>query len=360
MPCGSLETIAADLDFPALCNALDPEFVLGCLRDARTLTDPHAALTSVEVLNHKPGKRCTVRFEVQCHNGGFEFIGKWYHNPDRAKSMHALLTTLEAAQIRLPHTIHVSDAGVFFQHFIRGQELRHIVASADPKPFAEAGLWLAGLHALPPLPGLKEKPLVHELAKIAAWEKEIAGLAPEFAGALTKTARALENQAAHIGRVPCAPIHRDCSPANLLWDGERLWGIDFDQMATGDPAMDVGSFLAQLEKIAIRDDLPREVFERKAAAFLDAYCALGVDLGVRLPFFTSYTFLRVASAEVQRQRPRWRELAKAFLDRAHEEASLRQRDPSRRSAGLAESVDTRKPALSARTRHALKAAASEL
>ena len=51
---------------------------------------------------------------------------------------------------------------------------------------------------------------------------------------------------------PSATIHRDFYPEHVLVDGERLWIVDFDQWCLGDPALDIGNFVAHLEELALR------------------------------------------------------------------------------------------------------------
>jgi aminoglycoside phosphotransferase (APT) family kinase protein len=322
VPRGSLETIAADRDFPALRYAIDSDFVLACLHEARVLAAPDAMLKAIDVLNHKPGRRCTVRYTVEGECGDIDVIGKWYHNPDHARSTHSLHEALLSADLRLPRSLYAGDEGVLIQEYITGRELRDLLLKGDTRPFAAAGRWLATLHGFEPPAGLKHKSMAHETSKTGAWARAISEAVPQWAPVVDRTLRGLAKQAAAIDEPLPVAIHRDYYPANLLWDGETLWGIDLDQMAAGDPAVDAGAFLAQLEKVAIRDAVPRGAFEAEAAAFLDAYSSRRNDgLGVRLPFFTAYTFLKVTAAEVERQRPRWRELAEAYLARACEEAS---------------------------------------
>jgi len=319
VPRGSLETLAADLDFPALRYAADHEYILSCLAadSARTT----CIVREIDVLNHKPGRRCTVRYDIDTGDEGFAVVGKWYRAPGQAASMHALIASLLATELSLPALVHGSEH-VVMQRFVPGLELRFLVDAEDTRPFAEAGEWLARLHAFDGAPGLKPKSTAHELSKVQAWSRELSTELPEHTDALNRLTSDLESASRHLADVRPTPIHRDYYPANLLWDGDKLWGIDFDQMALGDPALDAGSFLAQLEKIVIRDGLASSHLTAKSAAFTDAYgSARDGDLGARVSFFKAYTFLKLAAAEVQRRRERWEELTSAYLGRAVEEAA---------------------------------------
>jgi aminoglycoside phosphotransferase (APT) family kinase protein len=47
-------------------------------------------------------------------------------------------------------------------------------------------------------------------------------------------------------------IHRDFHPGQVLIDGERLYLLDLDLYAAGDPALDVGNFLAHVTEFSLR------------------------------------------------------------------------------------------------------------
>jgi aminoglycoside phosphotransferase (APT) family kinase protein len=46
-------------------------------------------------------------------------------------------------------------------------------------------------------------------------------------------------------------VHGDFGPAQLLWDDGRLAMLDFDRCGLGDPALDLGTLLAQLRRRAL-------------------------------------------------------------------------------------------------------------
>jgi hypothetical protein len=143
VPRGSLETIAADLEFPALRYAADHEYILSCLTGA--YEGAPGVVREIDVLNHKPGRRCTVRYAIGPADDGFAVVGKWYRAPGQASAMHALISSLLATELSLPPLLYGSEH-VVMQRFVPGQELRFLVDTDDTRPFAEAGEWLARLH----------------------------------------------------------------------------------------------------------------------------------------------------------------------------------------------------------------------
>ena len=79
----------------------------------------------------------------------------------------------------------------------------------------------------------------YENVHIAEWRESVADEAPEVReriGALYERLRALPEDPEHAGL-----IHGDLHSDNVLWDGERLTAIDFDDALTGPWGMDLGT-----------------------------------------------------------------------------------------------------------------------
>ena len=69
-------------------------------------------------------------------------------------------------------------------------------------------------------------------------------------------------------------IHRDFYPAHVLLDGERLWLIDLDLYCAGDPALDVGNFLAHMIEERLRREGSAEGLADAEGAFESRYAQL--------------------------------------------------------------------------------------
>lgn len=71
-----------------------------------------------------------------------------------------------------------------------------------------------------------------------------------------------------------ALLHRDFYPDQVLMDGERVWLLDLDLCALGDPCLDHGNFLAHLVERALRRPGCSSALEACAGAYLEAACSL--------------------------------------------------------------------------------------
>jgi aminoglycoside phosphotransferase (APT) family kinase protein len=89
-------------------------------------------------------------------------------------------------------------------------------------------------------------------------------------------------------------IHGDFKPSQLLIDGNRVAIVDFDRACLGDPALDVGNFMAQFNKSALRTG--RDYFRKLSEYFLARYQAQGQHsgLGERARLFQVMSLVRMA------------------------------------------------------------------
>lgn len=91
------------------------------------------------------------------------------------------------------------------------------------------------------------------------------------------------------------PIHRDVHARQMLLDGSRVWLVDWDLAAMGDPALDVANF-----RVYLRTHL--DDGERAAAQFFDHYVRHDPAIHRRLPLLEAFTYLRLV-CKIWRLRP---------------------------------------------------------
>jgi aminoglycoside phosphotransferase (APT) family kinase protein len=120
-----------------------------------------------------------------------------------------------------------------------------------------------------------------------------AALQPGWAASLTallENCRALAESLPPV--FPC-PIHRDFHPGQILVDEDRLWLLDFDLFSHGDPALDVGNFIAHVTELSLRhfgDERHLAGVERELE---NAYAALdGEGVRPRIAIYAALTLAR--------------------------------------------------------------------
>jgi hypothetical protein len=316
--------------------ALNPDQMLPFVAQAAGL-DPDDVASygcAPEVVTHKRGRRCAIRYGLsrcaspRTTNAPPPVFGKMYGSRRRATRMYEQTEALRASGVSsVPACLLlVRPLRLVLQECVSGVDLGTLLADPEAQePLALAAQWLAGLHASPPLPGLKGVPPSRGLEKAHRWCTEIEGLMASGGTALSHARDGLSNAEKAARLYAPAMIHRDYYYAHVLWNGTQIWVVDFDELSIGDPALDVGHFLAQLEYEAYRRTGRPDAFAEHCALFTRTYQErASSDLLPRLPFYRAYTFLKLARKEASRQRGDWRGSVRVLLELAEREVDRSQ------------------------------------
>jgi len=309
----------------AIQPALHPERMFPWLAQAIGLRpDERDALScDAEVLSHKLGQRCTIRYTLRGHAESSRtklpvtLIGKLYAKRPMAGRLYRRLEALgrgpfeSGASLRVPRPLLVvRDLGLVVLDHFPGADLREVLHDGGAyEALTLAGRWLARLHAAVPLAGLRSASPDHELGKVQRWCDLIgSALTGADAGRLDL---ALKSMGDLTGRLKFEPvmIHKDFYFGNVLWDGERVCVLDFDELAVGDPALDLGHFLAHLEVFAYRIEGRVNGLSAAAMTFSKAYATTDQTLALRVTFYRAYTFLKLAATEAARKPDGWDRMA---------------------------------------------------
>jgi Ser/Thr protein kinase RdoA (MazF antagonist) len=127
-------------------------------------------------------------------------------------------------------------------------------------------------------------------------------LAPAVGSRLHSTVgRVLESLAA-LPAEPPTVVHGDFKCDNLVAVGSRVHLLDFDRCGRGDPAADIGKFLADLRWWSAGDD---GVAVRLHEGFLDGYGIVAPARAARARAYDALLQLRMAARRVPIQDPDW-------------------------------------------------------
>ena len=113
---------------------------------------------------------------------------------------------------------------------------------------------------------------------LAGLERRLGALAaerPELAPRLARLLDACRRAGAALGDAPePAPIHGDLHGGHVLVDAGRLWLLDLEAHALGDPALDAGTLAAHLTEQALREHGDPEALAAVRRAFTEAFLLL--------------------------------------------------------------------------------------
>lgn len=218
----------------------------------------------IEVLRHKPGKRCVIRYDVFTEPPGdperaFAILGKIRAKraPNTAFNQQqafwdAGFASESADGISVPEPVGIIDELLmWFQRKCPGKTATLLItpeASDDlPKRVAEAAVKIHRAN----VPTEKSHSLGDELRILQDCFAAVQKLRPQWSDRLKKLLEKMAAAAA-LGDRPIVGIHRDFYSDQILFDGERVFVLDLDLYCMGDPALDVGNFVGHLTEQSMR------------------------------------------------------------------------------------------------------------
>ena len=252
--------------------------------------------------------------------GGKSFVSKCYVDDTGAHAfavMNAIDTALRtraASALAVPAALYY-DSGrrCVVQQRVAGMSFRRLVEDADRvRLFRLAGAALAELHDLPLEMGAEQNLDGHLRDLVRPHPAELAAVLPDHAvciGALVAEMQGLERY--WQDQIDPAPLHRDVHLRQMFFGEGRVWLIDWDLFARGDPVLDLGNFLMVLETRAgvwadaCRDAFLAGYFERRPAC-----------LEKRIPLYMAFNYLRRASKHYRLGQGDWQQDVARMLARA--------------------------------------------
>lgn len=126
-----------------------------------------------------------------------------------------------------------------------------------------------------------------------------------------------------ISQLPAADhsVHGDFYAKQIVVDNGTVGIIDFDEAFRGDPAHDLGLFLAHLERDALRGMIPCERVGAVRGSLLDGYGKAsrhGIE-DARIRLYAAAGLLRIAAHPFRRREPDWPKRTAELLDKAEHE-----------------------------------------
>jgi tRNA A-37 threonylcarbamoyl transferase component Bud32 len=180
---------------------------------------------------------------------------------------------------------------------------------------SKVGAALAELHAQP---GEKLLPLSQEryLAKLDELASTLVVLCPEISDLARSQA---ERIATHLAESQSRrAIHGDLYDKQILLDGDRVEILDMDQAALGDPRLDLGQFLAHLERDSLQGKLARTRIDELRGWLLEGYQQVTGSRVDGLDAYVADSLFRLAHHPFRSHEPGWPGRTEQILSRVEE------------------------------------------
>jgi hypothetical protein len=291
---------------PSLTKALDPQTVSAALADVLPEIQSGTARIlrcDVRPLRFRPGRRCTVRLNLWLRETGSEAIynrvlyGKIYHDLEKAERVYRQMVSLsrsisikDGQSSFATACAFLPDLAMVLQDPMEGTPLDSLIScnteTCDPRAFAGmtlAASALAVFHGSGLVDG-KSRSISSELVRFKKRGAGIGQVHRELGDAIIKLSGALATWLDTLdqwGATACM-VHGDCKPAQFLIGDQQVALLDFDHCGMADPAVDVGTFLATLQQMQVKQILKNRGMPVHCSTwmpdlkeqFLDTYCML--------------------------------------------------------------------------------------
>lgn len=323
-----VRALAAD---PALAFVLP---AIDCVKAAEWLNDvttseraPVVGVQQSTVLRHKPGRRCLIEFQVRTREGPERWLAKV-----RAKGADTRTARLQDALWRsgfddssahgvsVPEVIGVAPhLRLWLQRQVEGA-----VGLGDDRWLEDREVWSRAARAAVRLHASSIAPdrthtIADELTALDSRLESLAARVPTLAAdvARLRTACAVVAECCPAPAVPRC-LHRDFYFDQVLVVGKRLYLVDLDTAAMGDPALDAGNFIAHLLERAVREPGQAGSALRAARAFRASFLAASLDVDPRsVEAYTTLALARLAAitCDFAERRPFTGAVVRACLER---------------------------------------------
>jgi thiamine kinase-like enzyme len=239
-------------------------------------------------VRRRPGSRHVVAYrlvlghESTGKQSSLDLIGKrdTAHGAGKAAKEYVAMQLLWDAgfgqddRLKIPRPLHhFPDLQMILQEKARGVRFRSYLGQDSDSSLGHArmaGLWLAKLHNLSVSPPCTCSPEA-EIASLHMFVAALSRDCPQLAGELQACAVTAEQNFLRLPEIRATFVHGDFHPDHIFVSKDLVTVIDFERFCIGDPARDLGSFIAHMRITARFSGKSLAAVNHEIAAFLKGY-----------------------------------------------------------------------------------------
>lgn len=200
--------------------------------------------------------------------------------------------------------------------WLNGGGLSPLLADSvgDRAALTAVGHALADFHAQPaPLVGIN--PMLIQIKRVMALTDWVQFVLPELQPLLETIRTRLVEQ---LNQLPALyqPIHGDCHAERVLVMPDAIALLNLDHATVGDPALDLGNFMAHLERQCLYEAHPQSQLDLIQTQLLTGYRAVSdIDLEPRISVYTALGLLALAPEPFRYRKANWPDQMTQILER---------------------------------------------
>jgi len=302
-----------DQALPGLPAALDADVMSEKLRPLMGSGSHNESVTwrviGVELVKHKPGRRCALAYTMDGSGQRRRLFAKTYRN-DRGAGIYEKLTRFSlpgagANGVLVPKPVaYLPEIHMLVTEFVDGRPLSDpLYDGTSDAPARRIATTIAALHGCGVRCERKWNPR-EELKSTERWVADVPGATVRAARLLDRCRSEFEGLPHHLE----FPVHRDFYPEQLMDSDGATVLLDLDDACSGDPAVDLGNFVAHLKLRHLQFPDRTPGCERARRVFLEEYGRrnpAGIEpksLPQRIRFYEAASLLRLSGVYGRRER----------------------------------------------------------
>jgi len=312
----------------------DPQHFLELLRTLPAGEKLAAVASEGTVVKYVPGKRLVMKQVVRDASGRETVLYTKTFGHDRGQAIHDVMRHLydcsrsDARALTTPEPLGwLPGVRTLVQRELAGwSAVETLRNDAWQRFMQDVGQGLARIHASG-VQGLESWTSEDEIDNLQQASQLLLDHDARYTDRIGDFRLQAAAQRRRLPAAPQLPIHTAFRYTQLLADADRLALVDFDGFRQGDAACDVGSFLAHLHYLAVKNEIPLEQSRQAADVFLESYRRTAVH-GVDDTALAWYTAVILVAKHAQKMVKRLKEDGDEKLARLLEDASsLLRRNP---------------------------------
>ncbi|MDJ0719104.1 MAG: phosphotransferase [Prochloraceae cyanobacterium] len=237
-------------------------------------------IQSIRPIRYKPERRCLIEYdvvvkpqknappEVMTLMGKVRAKGLDLHSYQLVKSLWSAGFSADSEDyISVPEPIGtIPDFQMWLQRKVPGVVSTELLGRSGGIDLARRIVDAAHKLHQANIPSHRIHSLTDELNILHALLPKLFKMHPQWKERLKRILKASEELGAAIPTSKTTGIHRDFYPDQVLVDGSRLYLLDLDLYCQGDPALDIGNFIAHITEQSLRTlGSPDALVDREAA-----------------------------------------------------------------------------------------------
>ncbi len=298
-----------DHAMPTLTGAMDQQLIeafFSVLLNNRHNNTGNIRLSRIQVRKHKPGRRCLIQYTARHQDTAGELQSHVYMGKIRARGLDEKTYQLNRALykngfekncadgIEVPEPIGcIPELQMWIQRGVQGYDLFPFLTGPDAPAVAKRiAETLYKLHTCE-IPVKRKHTLGDEIAILKSQLGKVAHAHEHWRQRIHSILSACGDLANSAPLAYHTGIHRDFYQDQLLLNDKKLYLLDLDMYCTGDPALDIGNFVAHIEEQSLREYGDAKHCKAATDALINHYCQLaGRNLRDSTTLYTTLSFAR--------------------------------------------------------------------